>query len=894
MIKKHFIAYSFIAISLFISSCQKNFISSESYHKTVINDLTTKLDSLDGVIDITNIYKLCANTKEKEAIEFLYAYMPLGDMIDYSPEFHVKTARLAFKAQKEMPWGKNIPEELFRHFVLPNRANNESMDNSREIFYNELKDRVKNLSMYDAILEVNHWCHEKVIYTPSDGRTSSPLASIKTAHGRCGEESVFAVAALRSVGIPARQVYTPRWAHTDDNHAWVEAWADGKWYYLGACEPEPKLNVAWFSSTAVRGILMHSKVFGKYEGNDEIISKTDIYTETNATSNYAPVEKINITIYDKDNKIVPGVPVEFKIYNYSEYYSAIITQSNNNGQASATIGKGDIMIWSSSNGYYGYKKVSVGKDDSNIKLVLDKKIGDVYEEDLDIIPPVQSKVAVTLSDEEKAANKVRLEKEDSIRNIYVSSFAKMDDAIKLAKETKFLVGKENKIYSYLIKSRGNWKEIYNFISSLNNDNYKIGLSLLDIINEKDLRDTPSAVLNEHLINYIKAVGEKANNEVYIKYVLNPRISNELITPWRSELSKVIKTNNLDTISTINKIITLSKSIKILNNYNPQRIKMSPIGVYKLNAADQASREIFFVALCRSYGIPARIEEISSKLQYYSNNRWIDVTLNKPSNKNSNLISEKGELRIKYTPNKNNDNPKFDTHFTIAKIDKGSIKTLNFRDDEGFEGTATWKSISKKPIILDEGYYMLTSGTRMASGKVLSHISFFNINKNKITTVKLIMREDNNDFQVLGSFNPEALMKKIQLKENESTYEIVEKTIMDCTGRGFFTLGFLKANHEPSNHAIRSVFEKEPIRPTILFYSNEDEYLKFTKTPFPDAPKGITFGLDIDNKILESIIKEMKIKNLEMPLFIIADTFDRIVYISEGYNIGTAEQLNRTL
>lgn len=81
--------------------------------------------------------------------------------------------------------------------------------------------------MYDAVLEVNHWCHEKVIYTPTDIRTSAPMATVKTAYGRCGEESTFLVAALRAVGIPARQVYTPRWAHTDDNHAWVEAWVDG-------------------------------------------------------------------------------------------------------------------------------------------------------------------------------------------------------------------------------------------------------------------------------------------------------------------------------------------------------------------------------------------------------------------------------------------------------------------------------------------------------------------------------------------------------------------------------------------------------------------------------------------------------------------------------------------
>ena len=49
---------------------------------------------------------------------------------------------------------------------------------SRPAFYDELKDRVRGLSMRDAILEVNHWCHEKVAYQPSDGRTSSPLATV--------------------------------------------------------------------------------------------------------------------------------------------------------------------------------------------------------------------------------------------------------------------------------------------------------------------------------------------------------------------------------------------------------------------------------------------------------------------------------------------------------------------------------------------------------------------------------------------------------------------------------------------------------------------------------------------------------------------------------------------
>lgn len=70
------------------------------------------------------------------------------------------------------------------------------------------------------------------------------------------------VSVLRACYIPARQVYTPRWAHTDDNHAWVEAWVDDKWCFLGACEPEPVLNLGWFNEASSRAMLVHAKAFG--------------------------------------------------------------------------------------------------------------------------------------------------------------------------------------------------------------------------------------------------------------------------------------------------------------------------------------------------------------------------------------------------------------------------------------------------------------------------------------------------------------------------------------------------------------------------------------------------------------------------------------------------------
>ena len=184
---------------------------------------------------MSKVAKLKMNADEQLAMKFLYSYMPLPDMTDYSVDFYKMNVDYALRTRKEMAWGSKVPDREFYHFVLPVRINNENLDESRRVFFEELKERVKGMSMRDAALEVNHWCHEKVTYRPSDSRTSSPLASVKTAFGRCGEESTFGVAAMRAVGIPARQVYTPRWAHTDDNHAWVEVWIDGEWQFLGAC-----------------------------------------------------------------------------------------------------------------------------------------------------------------------------------------------------------------------------------------------------------------------------------------------------------------------------------------------------------------------------------------------------------------------------------------------------------------------------------------------------------------------------------------------------------------------------------------------------------------------------------------------------------------------------------
>jgi hypothetical protein len=104
--------------------------------------------------------------------------MPLSDLADYDGDFFLANIDMSFRAKTETPWGKVIPEEIFLHYVLPCRVNNENLDSFRIVYYDELLDRVRGKDIREAALEINHWCHEKVSYQPADIRTSAPMSTI--------------------------------------------------------------------------------------------------------------------------------------------------------------------------------------------------------------------------------------------------------------------------------------------------------------------------------------------------------------------------------------------------------------------------------------------------------------------------------------------------------------------------------------------------------------------------------------------------------------------------------------------------------------------------------------------------------------------------------------------
>ncbi|RUT77631.1 transglutaminase domain-containing protein [Ancylomarina longa] len=826
-----------------------------------------------------DVFNQDLSLEEREALQFLYAYMPLCDLADYNGNFFLKQVRSSFKAKESFKWGKTIPDDIFRHFVLPYRVNNENLDSARWVFLQELKPRLQNLSMKEAALEVNHWCHEKVNYAPTDIRTSGPLSLVRTSWGRCGEESTFTVTALRAVGIPARQVYTPRWAHCDDNHAWVEVWVDGKWFYMGACEPESNLNMGWFTEPARRAMLVHTKVFGVYSGSDKIVNQSDNFTEINVVGNYAKVKRIYVRVVDEKGNQTENAKVDFGLYNYAEFYPIASKNTNSKGLTNLTTGIGDLLVWASKNGNYAGKKISV-QNTNTLTLELGKGYTGGEVSDLNLVPPVEPKPYV-IDEQQKKQNDIRLANEDSIRIAYRTGFIDSVSAYQLAEEREL---NKQEVWSLLKKSQGNWKEIKSYLEESSEQYSKETIILLQTIAQKDLRDTQAKILLDHLnstLNNYK-VQDYKSKEIFYRYVLNPRIKNEGLIAYRRYLQQQFKgvffgKRQERTIAIKNWIVD---HIRIEGEENYYNLPITPKGVYELRISNQESRDIFFVALCRSLGIPARLEPALKTPQYFDGDKWINIDFEKQTKGQP----AKGFLALELVDKKSSFDPNYYLHFSIGKLNNGVYQSLDLGWDKKL-------SDLPNPLELDEGKYRLITGMRGADGTVYAHLNHFEIKTGKTSKAELLFRNPKVASKVLGNISLDTELLN-PLGKQIALSKLVKKQAI--------ILLWLEPGKEPTRHLMEEfkdvVKSYEEWGGEIVIVQGDDiNEERFSESFFEHMPSNYTVYKDRNNQLFDIAKSALGIQGkLEKPFILVLDSKGQIQFVSYGYKIGIHEHLLKVL
>jgi hypothetical protein len=726
------------------------------------------------------------------------------------------------------------------------------------------------MTMYDAALEVNHWCHEHVAYKSTDERTSSPLATMKTAYGRCGEESTFTVTAMRSVGIPARQVYTPRWAHTDDNHAWVEVWIDGKWYFMGACEPDPELNMGWFAGPATRAIMMHTNTFGQYNGPEKTLVKKPLFSKLNLLSNYAQVKIAEVKVVDIAGKPMPEVQVDFMVYNYAEFYPFASFTTDNNGSCSVETGFGDLLVWVTNGRNYTWK-VLPSEHLYPLEIVFDTNIvsSSSGEENLFFIPPTMGIIVVPESSK-KTENEQRLIRENEIRAKYESTFS---DSARLVEKYK---NDSNAWYltGYVLNSRGNYASIEDFYNNASEKLKIDAIALLSSISEKDLHDVPVYVLEDHLQNAATFKSKLClTREMYVDYVLSPRIGRELLSPWRAQLQKSFGKKLGKKIARNPQLLVdwVNKHIAIDSELNYYGTPVSPEGVYNMRIADTYSRNVFFVACCRSFGVPARLDPATNKAQYYSGS-WIDAFA-----MNSVVGTTKGFLKL----NQNSSFvPIYYTHFTIAKLHNGRFNSLNYEFDE------TLRSFPAT-LELEPGSYRLTTGNRQPDGSVLTKTTFFEIEANQTHEETIVFNEKEGFPDVLFNLDGNAEMGGPGLDAVSS--------VKVLTGDGPVVFALIDPRTEPGKHFLSELQQSAealnvwPVKIALVLPKDFD-LAGFSENAWNGLPNSTRWLFDVNGEYQQLLEKSSGQKG-DLPVLIYTSgNTGRVFFYSSGYQINAVQML----
>ncbi|MCH5352680.1 MAG: hypothetical protein J1E06_04350 [Acutalibacter sp.] len=777
--------------------------------------------------------------EEAKYLRFVFATMPLSDFADYDLSLFLHTVRHALRVRKEFHWCAALPEHLFLTGVLYPRINTEELSDCRGFFYEKLADRVRNLSLRDAILEVNRWCAEEVTYRSTDDRTASALSVYRCGYGRCGEESTFAVNALRSVGICARQVYVPWWSHCDDNHAWVEVFDGENWRYLGACEPEPELDRGWFTAAAARAMMIRSRTFAS--GNKEDFSflfpdtePANLWTEQGVvyeavTSRYAETAEIEVTVVEKSGRPAAGVDVTFSLLNMA-YFSAIaVLKTDQGGKVKLRLGLGSVKVSAA----YGKDRAEtlfhVGET-QKVTLMLQEMADQKTDwTDFDFVSPAGADgYPAPLSPEQQ---KRRREWLDAAGKLRAQKAARLQ-----AEEKQILSEQEKRIF--------------------------------ETLTEKDQAvELPRDVLLDSLPAF--RWERDFPPELFSSALLCPRIGLEPLRPWRENFSAAFSPEEQEKFREDPASIWdwIKKNVREREDY--PALPASPGAVLRTGASSQTGKAVLFCALCRSMGIPARLSPADGSPEYYRDGDFYAADGK----------TERGTLLLSAPAGQE---ASFFQNLSLTRLEAGREIPISG------EKIPAGESLT---FSLPPGTYRVLTANRLPNGNQLARQLEFSLCAGEIRQIDLNFRQGKNtDFLTARALPP------FSLQDREGR-EILSAKLLER--HPISLLFWLEVGREPTEHILNELreaavsFSQWNCGLHFILVSAEQEQDPTLQKALALLPNHHLWQGDFRDTV-SMLARRMFVEPDKLPLILLADRQGNGLYGCAGYNVGTGSLLLRLL
>ena len=820
----------------------------------------------------------------EDILDYYRASMLWCDREDVPEAVLYAYAQHAFFLRENVEWCRRLPRDIFLENVAAYRINSERIEDCRRFFYDMVMPLLDGLTPEEAILRVNLWCCANATYHQADDRTANAITVYKSGFGRCGEESTFAVTVLRSVGIAARQVYAPLWSHCDDNHAWVEVWCDGRWQYFGACEPEPVLNRGWFDLPSSRAMLVHARTFGEAQGPEEVIGRTGGVTYYNVTEHYADTAEVVFACTDWAGRPLCGACVKLEVLNFSHFGTIATLRTDERGKFSVRLGLGSLRLsclqsvaacgMAQADGEMSCPKEAETAEeaDQNQEESL-QELGAVVriEKSGELSVKLEAQRQEIWTDAYFAAPKGRKKKEKESGPVS----AAFREEVEKAKEER-----ERRISSYydpecggrypeaeeiLRAAGGNFEEVMHFLETDDNP-YRI--KLLKVLAQKDYYDCRSEMLEEHLECALAFAGrEGIADDIFVKYILNPRLEHEELSCWRHALAEALAEKAMQYRENPHLIWTdVCEKLCPPAEDGYDTLRIQPLSAYKSGRGNLADQRNLFVAIARSLGIYARLQPETGEPEFYRNGAFC------PADAAADCAG--GMLTLLAGEGKG---WTYWTDWCIERLEADGYCPLNLQDKKWEDGRLL--------LTVKQGHYRIITTVRLANGDQMEKEYCFRMGK-ECRTVALKRHGCDRD----GGAKE---LWPVELCAEDG------RTVSERPGNGKRNAYiWLREGEEPTEHLLNELLERiddvKNVRERIFLLSVERAKPSGTLERLMRAADGIGFYLAENFDAAERIAAAMGAERAKYPLAVSIDEAGKGTYVTCGYNVGSVSQLLRRL
>ena len=533
------------------------------------------------------------------------------------------------------PNWKELPPKFYLSYVAKMTVSDEELTPYREEFKKEGIKKILNKATNekDIIRELNLWVRKYLTFKRSTGRDQTPITMLRKSNiGRCEEEQIFFIAAARTIGMPARPAWTPWWANSNSNHAWVEVYVDDKWHYIGAAEPKFNLDQAWFSNKINQSMLIIAEsVFP--DSSEKIIYEGKYLKYINSTPNYMKTKKVNFLVKDSLDQPVSDAEISIKVFNYKSLRPLVNLKSDSLGKTQIEIGQGSCLVTAWKDSLFDYQLLPLQKkDEVSCELILKQRNWEDHDIVLAYPPPKKLNFPQPKPAWVDYKKSIIKQYNERIKSFQVDSTFSADSTIRQIFELargnkrpllKFIDSNKkinDKFWEIVVNmdekffweaSEDNWNFLYKFYKKIENDS----LSLKDEIKRELLSPTV----------FFETISDSPDLTKYSKWTDNP---------FKKRIKTIIE--YLKDNYEINK----EKSIKGLLPFNQ---------LAKLKYLSKTQFKILTAYYLKYNLIPVRYTRIPDILSIYHNKTWqyyvISENQFKEENKADSLTVCKTNIKI---------------------------------------------------------------------------------------------------------------------------------------------------------------------------------------------------------------------------------------------------------